>query len=249
MRSIRRWPLMQIAAMLALAGLLPLSATASDYRGENIGQIHVVGTAQADVAPTEAHVTVGVQIQEPEAALAMRVVSAKMEAVLEDLQALGLAMEDIQTSRLSIDPVWTPLRQNNGPDTREITGFVASNSLDLRIKDLDRLGEVLDAVLKSGVNDLRGLRFTHGEVSKITDSLRIKAAEDAIRKARQLAETSGMALGSVREIRDQGASAPAPMMRMEMAAMASDMPIAQGSISMSHQVSMVFDIHPIEGGH
>ncbi|APG47813.1 SIMPL domain-containing protein [Phaeobacter porticola] len=208
-------------------------------------QISVTGEAQIAVTPTLATITLGVTEEANEAALAMSAVSTKMVAVVDELRAAGIAAEDMQTRQISLNPVWSQDRSyENG--RRKITGFSASNTLALRIHDLERLGEVLDQVLKVGANDFRGLSFGVADPAQVQDQIRGAAVKDALRKATQLAEAAGVTLGPVRSIHDRDAGGGQPMMAMEMARSA-PMPIEAGELTFGHSVSVVYEIAPSEG--
>lgn len=198
----------------------------------------VTGQAQMQVSPETAVITFGAQAEHKEASAAMTEVSRRMAAILSELDIAGIAKGDLQTRRIDLSPVWSHSGQNR--DRQQITGFVATNSVELRVRDLDRLGEMLDLVLRLGANDMGGLRFEQGDPSDDMGLLRVQAVENAMTKARQLAEAAGLGLGPARVIVDGGASAPGPMMRMEMAA--SDVPVAPGEITLSHSVTVTFDM-------
>ncbi len=222
-----------LAAAMALALAAPVAAS------EALRQITVTGEARAEAAPDMAVITLGASEQAAEAAQAMAAVSQVMAEVTNELRSAGIAPEDMQTQEISLSPVWS---QRSSSGDRKITGFVASSMLTLRLRDLERVGEVLDQVLDAGANRFRGLRFDLSDPQEIEDSLRSEAVEDAIRKARQLAEASGMVLGPVRSIDDLGSGGghPQPMM-MEMAR-SSAVPVEAGSLGFSYSVNMVFDI-------
>lgn len=227
--------MMKTLAAVVMAAALAVSAQAQ----EALRQITVTGEARAEAAPDMAVMTLGVSDQAPEAAAAMAGVSRGMVAVVDRLLAAGLAPEDMQTREISLHPVW----QERSSAPREVSGFAASSSLTIRLRDLDRLGPVLDQVLQAGANEFRGLRFDLSDPQDLQDSLRKQAVEDAFRKARQLAEAAGMRLGPPRRITDAAApgSYPQPAMMMEMARSGA-MPVEPGSLSFSHSVTAVFDM-------
>ncbi|ABF63317.1 protein of unknown function DUF541 [Ruegeria sp. TM1040] len=229
------------ALMLASAvALTPLSLGAEELR-----QIHVTGEATSEVTPDRAHITLGVRVEAKDAGAAMEQVSQRMQEVTARLGDSGIAAQDMQTEQVSLHPVWNQVTRD-GDQMREVTGFEASNLLRVTLQDLDAMGGVLDDVLAAGANEFRGLTFTYSEREAAENLLRTMAYENAYRKAQQLAEASGMALGPVRDIRDGGASGGAPMMAMEMAR-SSDMPISPGALSLRHSVTVTFDISVPDG--
>ncbi len=231
--KMRKSAAMVLASVVALA---PLSLSAEELR-----RLMVTGEATMDVAPDQAVISLGVRAQSKEAGEAMEQVSVRMNEVLAALRDSGIAAEDMQTDHISMHPIWSQIRED-GQSENAITGFEASNALTVRLTDIDTMGGVLDDVLRAGANEFRGLTFSYSEQDKAEDLLRTQAVEDAYRKARQLAEASGMALGPVRELRDGGAGGGgAPMMAMEMGR-GKSVPVAPGTVSLSHSVSVVFDL-------
>jgi len=209
-------------------------------------QITVNGESRLQVAPELATITLGVTEEAEEAAIAMAAVSDSMRAVIARLKDAGIAPEDMQTRQISMHPVWSQNRSYDSGGRREITGFQASNTLMMRVRDLERLGPVLDAVLTVGANQFQGLSFGVEDPAAIQDRIRGAAVKDAIRKAQQLAEAAGMELGPVRSISEHGGGGGRPMMAMEMAR-SDAMPIEAGELSFSHSVSVVFDMN-VPGG-
>ncbi|MGR3758579.1 SIMPL domain-containing protein [Roseobacteraceae bacterium NS-SX3] len=233
-----------MTAKRILASVFLLAATTGAVQAQDEmppRQITVTGESRTEVAPSLATITLGVTEEAPEAAAAMAAVSESMAAVAAELRAAGVADKDMQTQRVSLHPVWSP----DGPrenGRRKITGFAASNMLMVRVRDLDKLGGVLDQVLTAGANQFHGLSFGVEDPEEVKDRIRAAAVEDAIRKARQLAEAAGMVLGPVRSISEHGGGGgPRPMMAMEMAR-SDAMPIEAGELTFTHSVSVVFDM-------
>lgn len=227
-----------------VASLALLACTAAPVLAEQhvpLRQISVTGEARTEVAPDRASITLGVTVEAESAAEAMRNVSEDMAAVISRLRAAGIAAEDMQTQRISVDPIWSGDRYDSAPGKRKITGFVASNTLLVRVRDLGNLGAILDDVLDAGANEFRGLSFGVADRAAVLDQIRGDAVRDAIRKARQLAEAADMTLGPVRSISEHGGGGGVPMMSMEMARSGA-VPVQAGSLSFEHSVSVVFDL-------
>lgn len=239
---------MKAKTLLAAALMLSMSAgSLAAAEGAPPRQITVTGESTLNVAPELATITLGVTEEAEEAALAMQAVSDAMNAVIAELKAAGIAAADLQTRQISMHPVWSQDRSYDSGGTRKITGFQASNTLMLRVRDLDRLGPVMDAVLAAGANNFQGLSFGVEDPEAVADRIRGEAVKDAVRKAAQLAEAAGMELGPVRSISEHGGGGgPRPMMAMEMARNDA-MPVEAGELSFSHNVSVVFDMSVPQG--
>lgn len=221
-------------AALAL-GLAASFASADEAQRE----ISVSGQGSVAAAPDMAMITIGVTEEAEEAREAMRMASASVAAMLERLEAMGIDPADIQTRRLTINPVWSNRRDNEVPP--EIVGFVASNSVAVRVRDLAGLGPVLDGILEEGANEFSGLQFSLQDPDPLVNEARRAAVADAIAKAELFAEAAGVTLGPLQSLTEQGGS-PRPMM-MEMAAARDvSVPIAQGEVTVEASVNMVFSI-------
>lgn len=227
-----------LAAVLA-AGLVagPLAAADAPLQRE----VTVTGQGQMEIAPDQAVISLGVTHHAEEASLAMRQVSSDMVDVISALRDLGIEGGDLQTSQVSLNPIWSKSGSYDSGGDRRITGFSASNTLMLRVRDLDRLGEVLDHVLQAGANRFQGLRFSISDQSALDEQLRNRAMEDAFKKAGDLAAAAGLELGPVRVITDHGSGGGHPAMAMEMMR-SSAMPIEAGELEFSYSVQVVFDL-------
>ena len=215
--------------------LISLGLAAGAMAAETGPTITVTGRGEVAAAPDMATITLGVTSQARTAAEAMDKTSAATAAILKELEAAGIAARDMQTSDLSLDPVWSN-RASNGAAPR-IEGFTARNTLRVRVRDLDRLGAVLDDVLRVGANSFQGLSFGLQQPEPLADQARAEAVADAQRKAALMAEAAGMALGPVLSISEAGGAAPVPVM-MEAARAA--IPVAAGEVSQTATVTMVF---------
>ncbi|MGC9367974.1 MAG: SIMPL domain-containing protein [Paracoccaceae bacterium] len=215
--------------------LISLGLTSAAQAAEPGPTITVTGRGEVAAAPDMATISLGVTSQAKTAGAAMDETSVATAAILKALEAAGIAPRDMQTSELSLDPVWS--NRASGGETPRIEGFVARNTLRVRVRDLDRLGPVLDDVLEMGANTFRGLNFGLQEPGPLTDRARTEAVADAQRKAALIAEAAGLPLGPVLSISESGAVTPQPVM-MEAARAA--MPVAAGEVSLSATVTMVF---------
>lgn len=222
------------------ATAMALALTTGAMAGEDDRRITVSGTGQIEAAPDMATLTIGVTNQSQKAAEAMQATSAGVTTMLDTLSGMGIESRDLQTQQISLNPVWSNV-VNGDQRHREITGYVASNTVNVRLRDLDGMGQVMAAVLDGGANDFNGLQFSVQEPQPLMDAARGAAVEDAIRKARQLAEAAGVTLGDVVTISEGSGYQPGP--EMAMMRMASDsMPVAAGELTVTANVTMVFAI-------
>ncbi|RAP40442.1 hypothetical protein BYZ73_15320 [Rhodovulum viride] len=224
---MRLAPLALLVAVLAV----PVAAAAAP-------ELRVTGTGTATAAPDMATIRLGVSHEARTAVEAMDRVSADLADVLSELRAAGLEGRDIQTSGLSLSPVWTDY--SSGSD-RKITGYSASNGVTVRVRALDGLGPLLDTVIGEGANTLDSLSFGLQDPGPVQDEARRAAVAEAMRKARLFAEASGQGLGPLVSLTEEGAEAPMPM-KMAARALGESMPMAEGELEIGATVTMVFEL-------
>lgn len=199
-------------------------------------RIVVTGEGRVEAAPDLATLTAGVQTEATDAAAALGATSAAMEGVLAALAAAGIAPQDMQTSQLSVDPLWA----DDGAGTARVRGYSASNLVTVRVRDVARLGAVIDAAGAAGANRVFGIGFEIAEPRAQLDAARERAVADARARAELLARAAGVTLGPVLSIREGGAPAPGPMFaRVEMDAAP---PVAEGVVGIAAQVEIVYAI-------
>jgi uncharacterized protein YggE len=199
-------------------------------------RIVVTGEARVEAVPDRARFTAGVEAEALQASEALAAASATMRAVFAALEAEGIAAEDVQTSRLAVDPVW-----EHGADGRQprVRGFAASNLVTVRVRDVAVLGALVDAVGAAGANRIEGIAFEVSEPRAALDAARRAAVADARARAEVLAEAAGTGLGPVLSIREGSAGGPEPMMaRAEFADAAP--PVAPGVVDLVARVEIVY---------
>lgn len=226
---------MRLFRYLVLVALLtgPVAATAD----EPLRNVAVEGIGRVEAVPDMAVVQFGVQREAREAGAAMAAASEAMTDVMAQVQDAGIAPEDIQTTRIGLDPRW---RHSNDGSAPRVVGYVASNTLSVTVRDLDLLGGLLDAVVSEGANTMNGLSFDVSEREALEDAARVAAVEDARRKAGMIAEAADAALGDVISISEGGVGGGPPIMMQTAEAMRSSVPVAAGQIDVVVSVRAVF---------
>jgi len=247
-----------IAAALALMTLPFVPATAQTPRtggGEMamdvIPMLTVSGSGEARVAPDEANVRLGVIAQAPTARAAQDQVNRAAGAVLDAIRKLGIQAEDIQTSGLSLQPLYSQGRPGteNENQAPRITGYQANNTVTVRIEDLTKVGPVIDAGLGAGANTLDGVDFGLRNDEAARSQALADAAVKARAKAQTLAKALGLRLGEILEVAEGGISISPPpyprgtMLRMAESSMA-DTPVSAGQVGVSASVTIRYRIAP-----
>lgn len=225
---------MRLALLMVV--FLPFAALAQ----ETPRQIVVSATGLVDAAPDMATVTLGVSREARTASQAMSAVGEAGGAVLENIRMSGIEDRDVQTSSLNLNPVWDRGGNDRPPQVR---GYVASTMLTVRVRDLDSLGGLLDALVGEGANTLNGLEFGIADPDPLEAEARADAVERARAKADTLAQAAGVKLGPVRTISEGGGGPdmPVPLARTAMMEAAA-VPIAAGEVGIRVSVTVEFDI-------
>jgi uncharacterized protein len=225
-----------VSPLLALGLALAVPAAAE----ETPRQITVTGTAQVEAVPDLATVSVGVTTRAETAAAALSANSEAMQAVMAGLDAAGIAPRDRQTSQLNLSPIYSDDR--SGDDgAPEVTAYQTENTVTVRVREIHRLGQTIDALTKAGANRLYGIGFEVSEPREALDAARRKAVADAHGRAELYAEAAGVTLGPVVSLREGGGGGPTPFFAKAEAASAAP-PIAEGTVTLSAEVVVVYAI-------
>jgi hypothetical protein len=229
-------------ALCALPVLILLAVSPAAAQEETPRRLVVTGTGEVSARPDVAVISAGVVVQADTASAALAENTRAMNAVLEQLRAAGLAAEDIQTAQFAV----MPLYESRQPDPQRteppgIVGYQVSNQVTARVREIDRLGVILDALVGAGANSIDGPYFDLADPKQALGEARDAAVADALAKARRYATAAGVQLGEILALEEGGAYAPPrPMMRAE--AMAASVPIAPGQTELSASVTMTFAI-------
>ncbi|HID57543.1 TPA: DUF541 domain-containing protein, partial [Candidatus Poribacteria bacterium] len=159
---------------------------------EFVEGIQVTGTGSVLADPDVAILNMGVSVERRSVKEAADEAAEAMEKVISSLKGRGVADEDIQTQNFSIQP------QYDYVDGKQILrGYKVINTLRVKIRDLSSVGEIIDEVVIAGGNSLRvnSILFSIDDPGKAHEEARVKAMEDARRKAEILARESGVKLG------------------------------------------------------
>jgi uncharacterized protein YggE len=187
--------MMLIAAAVASAVMLPLQASA-----QNDGKMRIVGTAIVAVAPDFVTVRIGVSSKAPTPTAALDQNSAAARKIIDFSKTFGIEQRDIQTDAVNLGQSMKSVRDPAGGFRQEPDGYSATNTVQVRLADLARLGTFMRQVLDQGATNINGVQFGIAAPEKATDEARAKAVEDAARQARLLADAAKVKLGRILEI-------------------------------------------------
>jgi uncharacterized protein YggE len=160
------------------------------------GGITVVGQGEASGAPDQAQVMIGVETLATTVQEATDTNQANVAAIMAALEEQGIAAKDIQTSNYSL---WPEQRYDESGPTG-ITGYRVSNQVNVTIRDINRVGDVLGAAMDAGANSIYGVSFSVDDTAALEAEARAAAIADARTRAESLASLSGLELGDVQMI-------------------------------------------------
>jgi uncharacterized protein YggE len=223
---------------LALLAAVPVAFVATaDAAGAaaRTRTITVVGTGEVRGTPDVADLVLGVSGRAGSAAEVMSRIADRAQKVIDALHDAGVSDVDIQTSDLSVQP--------NVDDHGTITGYQASNTVTVRIRDLGKAGAIVDAAAAKAGDDIRvqGITFSIDDDSALLAAARTKATKRARAQAEQLASGAGVEVGEVRSITEATGSVPLTYAG-DAAAKAAGTPVQPGSETLSVQATVVFAI-------
>lgn len=239
-----------LAAALAQPALAqPAGPVPAIETGHTLLTVNADG--QSESAPDLALFNAGVTTQGKTAGEALSANSAAMTRVMAALKRTGIADRDIQTSNLSINPIYAePRRLPDGSieqHTREIVGYQVSNAVSVRQRKLGDYGKVIDTLVTAGANEVSGPNFMLDQPDTALDKARTEAMRKARTRAELYARAAGLRVVRIVSISESGGySPPMPVMyRREVAqAAAPPPPVAAGELSLNVSVTVQFELAP-----
>ncbi len=226
------------AAVLALALVLPTSMASA----EEAPTLTMNGIGVARIAPDVAEITLGVVTEAKDAAKAHADNAAQATRVQNAVKALGIAEHDIQTTRYDFSPIYDV--KDNGRSVT--TGYTVTNSVVVKVRNLDNVGKVIDAALANGANRVDSLEFSASDPSAAKNAALADAARDARNKADAVAKALGVRIVRILNVYAdaQPYNTPHNFMPMMMAKEAYDAstPISAGELSFEASVNIAYVI-------
>jgi uncharacterized protein YggE len=170
--------------------------------------ISVDGTGIVTTTPDVADLHVGVVVQRPNVKDARNAAATAMDGVVKALLAAGVAEKDIQTTTLSLQPVYDYSTTGAAP---KLVGYELRNGVVATVRDLDRLSDAVDGALAGGGSTLDGISFRVEDPSGVEAQARTQAMKAARAKADALASAAGVSIIGVASISEQSSPAPWPV--------------------------------------
>ena len=234
------------AAVLAIPGKAS-AAIQVETSKQQVAIIQVTGTGSIAIAPDIAIINMGVVRQAETARKALDANSSAMADVISAMKKQDIADKDLQTSGFNIQPLYQYFKATKSGEQKppKIIGYQVSNKLTVRIRDLKKVGTMLDLAVTLGMNDGGNIQFTNDNPEQALSQARTKAMENAIKKATTLTSAAGVKLGRILKISEQSHS-PRPVamgrVRMMAAKAESAVPIQGGENTYRIDVSVSWEI-------
>lgn len=223
--------------------ILSSFAHAGETETTNFATITVEGTGQTVTTPDVVRLGWTLSDEGQTASQAMSIMTKKSAKLMDKLEKFGLEAADVVSTDVRLSPVY----KDNNYQRSEIRGFVASSSLKVSLRDLDRLAELYDLALQSGVTEMYGVTFDTTERDVHMTQAQQKAVHNARKKAELYAKEAGMRVGrllmmsEIRETSGFQMFAARSSFDGEMAN-----PNASGELTFTQSITAKYEIEPAE---
>jgi uncharacterized protein YggE len=237
-----RLGLTSIAFLAAIAAISPAQALERLIDISNDRWVEVTGEGSVSAAPDFAELTLGVTNTGKKAGDAVAANAQAANALVALIKAEGVAPADIQTSTVSVSPMFSQPSPNQ-ETAPTVTGYSVSNNVSVRLRDIPRLGALLDKAVTAGANSIYGIGFGHNNPSALLDKARPLAVADARRKAEIYAAAGGGRIGRLMVLTEEaGRQPPVAFSRVYTAAAAAPTPIEVGEDKLTVTVNARFEL-------
>ncbi|WP_417482755.1 SIMPL domain-containing protein [Maricaulis sp.] len=226
-----------IRALLASTALLAIAAPAM---AEDVNPtLSLSASADVQVDPDFATVQSGVVTRAATAQQAVQDNGRAMNAVFEALRRAGVTGNDVQTSQLSVSPIYADRTEAN-QNQYEIIAYETRNTVSAKVRDTSRVGNVIDAMVSAGANNIQSVSFGAEDTSAAMDEARRDAIASLLARAELFADAAGFELCGITRMSEDFARPAAPMMMARMDSAST--PVAAGQLSLTATVNADFCI-------
>ncbi len=228
--------------LIIAAALLSACSGSVQFGQAQPRTINVTGNAQVILAPDIAYISIGVHTEAQTAKEAVDSSNTQTQAVIDAIKGQGVDAKDIQTTNFSVyQQIKTgPNGENQG------TYFVTDNTVYVTMRDLSKIGNILDASVAAGANNIYGITFDVQDKEKATQTGRDEAMADALAQAEQLAKATGATVGPVQSI-TYYSNTPSPIYYDTKAVAAGvggggSVPISSGQLTLTVTVNVIYEL-------
>jgi len=206
--------------------------------------LNVTGKGKATLIPEIAYVSIGVHTEDENASQAVSANNQQSQKVADALKAFEIDPADVQTSNFSI----YPQQQYDNEGKFQGIKYVVDNTVFVTLRDIDQLGDLLDAAVRAGANSINSVQFDVEDREAALSEARAAAVDDAKKQAQELAKAAGVTLGQVQNINSYGGGTPIPLYDYKggfgggAAVAESSVPVSPGQMVLTVEVNMVYEI-------
>jgi uncharacterized protein YggE len=225
------------ATLLAGCGQAPITVTSAP----NIRTINAQGHGEIYIVPDVAYIYVGVRVDANEVSDALNKNNAQAQAVAEAVKSLGVDAKDIQTASFNVYPMSD--YGMDGTITRKY--FVVENTVYITVRDLSKLGNLLDAVVRSGANTINSISFDVLNKEAALEQARDMAIAKAKAEAEAIAKASGVTLGDLQTVNVYTNNGVVPVYDAKGgmgAASTSNVPVSAGQLVVTADANLTYEI-------
>ena len=204
--------------------------------------ITVTGTGKVTLTPDIAYISIGVHTENASATQAVSGNSTQAQAVITAIKGFGVADKDIQTTDFSINP------QQQTDSNGKVTGilYVVDNTVYVTVRDLTKLGNLLDSAVNAGANNISSIQFDLADKTAALSQARLAAVADARKQADELTKATGVSLNVVQSISYYDTTAPVTVQYAKAdivaAPAAASVPVQAGSMQIYTTVTIVYGL-------
>lgn len=237
---------MIVATTLAAWTLAFAGPIRAEEKQNLVPSLTVVGTGKVSARPDMAQIQVGVATEAPSAQEALKTNNAAMSRLFSTLEGRGIAPKDLLTTNFNVSPLYK--RGPRGEQLPQIAGYRVGNMIQVRVRQLQLLGSILDEVVQGGANQVHGIAFSVAEPTPLLDEARRLAMADARRKAALYAKEAQVTLGRVLLIQEQAPHFPRPFLAgFDRAEAGAAVPIAEGEQDFAASITVTYALGDTAG--
>jgi uncharacterized protein YggE len=226
-----------LMGLLAGCAQAPITVTSAP----TMRTINAAGHGEVYIVPDLAYIYVGVQSDADEVSDALNKNSAQAQAVADAVKAQGVDVKDIQTASFNVYPMTD--YDMNGQVSRKY--YVVQNTVYITVRDLSKLGVLLDAVVRSGANNINSISFDVQNKDAALEQARDMAIAKARAEAEAIAKASGVTLGDLQTVNVYTSNSATPVYDAKgggAAAMNSQVPVSAGQLVITADANLVYEI-------
>jgi uncharacterized protein YggE len=201
-------------------------------------QVTVVGDGKVDGTPDTLTISLSIAATAPDAIGASNLTSTRASAVTDAIAGQGVDRKDVSTTTVTLQP------QYGGSDNTTVVGYQSSNSIDVKVRKIETGPQVLGAITTAGGDATRidSVAYSIEDDSQLVKDARGRAFDDAKNRAQQYAQLSGMGLGKVISISENGSGVAPPVPVQRFDAKATAVPLSPGQQTVGFSVTVVWEL-------